>query len=438
MLTFNNKAMFNVLKSAGEGLSKARRVVSGIPKQVASSVAAHSRPIRVAALMALVSGNAGCLTEFPARKGACETVGQGKSAGCDNENEVCRINMESPNNPSDLTCYDRTEYCEYTVENNINDIACPPSDALPSEDAALVDAEPLTPDAAPPTPDAAPPTPDAAPPTPDAAPPTPDAAPPTPDAAPPTPDAAPPTPDAAPPTPDAVAPTPDAALSTPDAVAPTPDAALPTPDAAPPTPDAVAPTPDAAGPMFDLGVPPLDGALIPVDAAEDANVDGSADAISDASIDAVQDASIDASSPDAEVVVPINYCRIKIVEVLGGAGNNQLFCGPGIRQVDANPNAYILGPDSLCDRRVADMANEAWTLISPTRTTFQQEGDCSGLRVFSGDRADVPTDLPPTENAEEVHFIIDPPRLPQLIIDGRNAGSDIATYFDARATNLSQ
>lgn len=429
--------MVNVLKSAGEGLSKAGRVVSGIPKQVARTAAACSAPIRVAALLALVGGNAGCLTEFPTRKGACETVGQGKSAGCDNEKEVCRINMESPNDPSDLTCYDRTEYCEYTVRNNINDVACPPNDALPNEEDAARDGEAPAPDtgsdtgvildaaaradmavgdAVAPTPDAAPPTPDAAPPTPDAAPPTPDAVPPTPDAAPPTPDAAPPTPDAAPPTPDAIAPTPDA-------VAPTPDAA-----------ELQA---DAASPMFDLGVPPLDGALIPVDAAEDANVDGSADAIADAS-DAVLDAAIDASSPDAEVVVPINYCRIKIVEVLGGPGNNQLFCGPGIRQVDANPNAYILGPDSLCDRRVAGMANEAWTLISPTRTTFQQEGDCSGLRVFSGDRADVPTDLPPTENAEEVHFIIDPPRLPQLIIDGRNAGSDVVTYFDARATNLSQ
>ncbi len=174
--------------------------------------------------------------------------------------------------------------------------------------------------------------------------------------------------------------------------------------------DATVGAPDFA---IDAFVPPVD-ALVPIDAAP--------------------------QTPDA-FVPPANACRIKIAEVLEGAGNLQLFCGPGTHQVDGNVNAYILGPNGICNTQ-DHIASQVWVLVSPTRATFEQEGDCSnvdggsGLTIFSGDRTnDVPTNEEPRRTAEELRFIDNPPANPTLTIDG-SGDRDIATYFDARGTNL--
>lgn len=174
--------------------------------------------------------------------------------------------------------------------------------------------------------------------------------------------------------------------------------------------DATVGAPDFA---IDAFVPPVD-ALAPIDAAP--------------------------QTPDA-FVPPANACRIKIAEVLEGAGNLQLFCGPGTHQVDGNVNAYILGPNGICNTQ-DHIASQVWVLVSPTRATFEQEGDCSnvdggsGLTIFSGDRTnDVPTNEEPRRTAEQLRFIDNPPANPTLTIDG-SGDRDIATYFDARGTNL--
>ncbi len=228
--------MVNVLKNAGEGLSKAGRVVKGIPKQVAQTVASYSTPIRVAALIALVGGNAGCMTEFPPREGACDTVGQGTATGCDDENDVCRINLQALDDPSDLACYDRTEYCEYTFKNNINDIACPQSDALPNEEDAARDGEAPAPDAGRDT--------------------------------------------------GVIL---DSSLRADVAVA---DAALPNPDATRPTPDSAIPPRDAMPIPGDGNQLPADAAQLPEDSAQPP-----VDAVQPVADAATPDAAIDGSSP---------------------------------------------------------------------------------------------------------------------------------------------
>ncbi len=161
-------------------------------------------------------------------------------------------------------------------------------------------------------------------------------------------------------------------------------------------------------------------------------------------------APIDAAPPTPDAfVLPADACRIQILQVTGGADNLPVFCGPGTEQVPGYVNDYILGPNGICNAQaeiadgIADgVADKVWVLVSPTRATFEQEGDCSntnggsGLTIFSGDRTDdVPTNEAPRRTAEILQFIADPAgENPTLIVEGGD--EDIVTHFDASGTNL--